>query len=408
MNVVIVSDDAAFGEKVRMIIVAEGFDCPSSNILPLNTAVHVLGKEKPELIAAVLEPNPERTLALILTMKGQGPVHVLAIGPATDTRLVLRVLRSGADDYVDSASLGAELKDALARWKTKVTNTTATGKLISLIAPSGGCGVSTLATNLAVTLAGREQRVLLLDLHLYTDDLASLLDLKPTYSIANLCQSVSGIDRSLFDKALTPHESGVELLAPPRRIEDAAAVTPHGVCQVLVAARSAFPFVVVDLDVESGETMLEVLIQSDLILLVIKPDVVSLHNAKRLLDRLEWLGISAISIRTVLSRVGQPGEVSTAKVEAALRAKVFQVVPEDLKVVNSCNNMGVAVTTEAPRSRFAAAVHALESEIQKVLETAPAPIQATRAAKIAADRRAITIEALRATPDRAAPGSLAS
>ena len=316
---------------------------------------------------------------MIMTMKGQSPVHVLAIGPAVDTKLVLRVLRAGADDYVDSASMETDLKEALRRWKSKVSNATATGKVISLISPNGGCGVSTLATNLAVSLAQHQERVLLVDLHLYTDDLATLLDLKPTYSIANLCQTVSGIDRSLFDRALTPYESGVELLAPPRRVEDAAAVTPRGVCQVLVLARSAFPFVVVDVDVESGETMLEVLIQSDLILLVIKPDVVSLRNAKRLLDRLEWLGISSLSIRIVLIRVGQPGEVPTAKVEAALRSKVFHVVPEDLKVVNSCNNMGVPVTKEAPRSRFASAVNSLVSEIHKVLATAPAPVRTTRA-----------------------------
>ena len=211
-----------------------------------------------------------------------------------------------------------------------------------MIAPNGGCGVSTLATNLAVSLAQQHERVLLVDLHLYTDDLASLLDLKPTYSIANLCQSVSGIDSSLFDRALTPHESGVELLAPPRRIEDAASGdAPRGVPGTCVWLVRPFPFVVVDVDVESGETMLEVLIQSDLILLVIKPDVISLRNAKRLLDRLEWLGISSLSIRTVLIRVGQPGEVPIAKVEAALRSKVFHVIPEDLKVVNSCNNMGV-------------------------------------------------------------------
>ena len=83
MNVVIVSDDVELGEKVRLLIVEEGFDCPSSSILPLNKAVMVLTKEKPDLIAAVLEPNPERTLGVILTIKGQCPVHVLAIGPAT-------------------------------------------------------------------------------------------------------------------------------------------------------------------------------------------------------------------------------------------------------------------------------------------------------------------------------------
>ena len=154
MELFIVSDDIALGEKVRMLIVGEGFDCSSSNIIPLNTAAQVLGKEKPDLIAAVLEPNPERALAVILSMKGQGPVHVLAIGPAVDTKLVLRVLRAGADDYVDSACLETELKDSLRRWSADVTKTAATGKLISLISPSGGCGVSTLAVNLAVALAG--------------------------------------------------------------------------------------------------------------------------------------------------------------------------------------------------------------------------------------------------------------
>ena len=279
MNLVIISDDPIAAEKVRLLIVEEGFDCPSSSIFPLNKAVPVLAKEKPDLIAAVLEPNPERSLGVILTIKGQSPIHVLAIGPATDTKLVLRGARAGADDYVDTGSLEGELKEALRRWRSKVTNATSTGKIISLIAPNGGCGVSTLAANLAVSLAEQQHQVLLVDLHLHTDDLAMLLDMKPNYSIANLCQSISGMDRSLLDKALTTHESGVELLAPPRRSEDAAAVTARGVCQVLVLARSAFPFVVVDVDVDAGETMMEVLIQSNLVLLVIKPDVVSLRNA---------------------------------------------------------------------------------------------------------------------------------
>ncbi len=255
MKLFTISDDPAMGETVRLNLVSEGFDCPSSNVLPLNAAAHVLGKEKAELIAVVMEPNPERALAMILTLKGQGPVEVVAIGPAVDTRLVLRVLRAGADDYVDSALLEAELKEALRRWRSKVSSASATGKVISLIAPNGGCGVSTLATNLAVSLAENRKRVLLVDLHLHTDDLATLLDLKPTYSIANLCQNASGIDRSLFDRALTPYQTGVELLAPPRRVEDVKAVTALGVCQVLVLARSTFPYLVVDVNVEAGETI---------------------------------------------------------------------------------------------------------------------------------------------------------
>lgn len=60
MNVFVVSDDAVLGETVRLLIVEEGFDCQSSNILPLNKAVQVMAREKPDMIAAILEPNPER------------------------------------------------------------------------------------------------------------------------------------------------------------------------------------------------------------------------------------------------------------------------------------------------------------------------------------------------------------
>ena len=402
MNIFIISDDPALGEKVRLLIANEGFDCPSSNILPITKAVAILNKETPDLVAVVLEPNIERAQAVLMTAKGQRSHYVLAIGPTVDTRLVLRVLRAGADDYVDSSSLATELKEAVRRWRGKLQNTLATGKIISLIASNGGCGASTLAANLSVSLAQRNERVLLLDLHLRTDDLASLLDLKPTYSIANLCASLAGMDRALFDKALTPHESGVQLLAPPRRTDDIPSVTPPGVCQIMALSRSTFPFVIVDVEVDADETMKEVLIQSDLILLVIKPDVSSLRNAKRLLDRLEWLGISPLSVRSILSRVGQPAEVSTSKVEAALRSKAFHIIPEDLKVVNSCNNLGVPVVKEAPRSRYAYAVTALVSEIHKVLLTTPSSIKVKRAAQTEADTTATMIETLQTTPDRPA------
>ena len=46
------------------------------------------------------------------------------------------------------------------------------------------------------------------------------------------------------------------------------------------------------------------------------------------------------------------------------------------------------------------------SEIHDVLAVAPAPIRATRAAKIAAESKATIIEALRATPDRVPEGVL--
>ena len=45
--------------------------------------------------------------------------HVLAVGPATDPKLILRTLREGADDYLDQAQLAGELSRALGRLKAR-------------------------------------------------------------------------------------------------------------------------------------------------------------------------------------------------------------------------------------------------------------------------------------------------
>ena len=47
---------------------------------------------------------------------------VLAVGPASDPKLVLRALRGGIDDYLDEAELDDELKVALRRWRAGRTS----------------------------------------------------------------------------------------------------------------------------------------------------------------------------------------------------------------------------------------------------------------------------------------------
>ena len=80
---------------------------------------------------------------------------------------------------------------ALDRWRASQVGHGETGKLIAALAPSGGSGTSTLAVNLATVLAKQHKTVGLIDLNLETGDLATLLDLKPTYTIVDLCHNIA-------------------------------------------------------------------------------------------------------------------------------------------------------------------------------------------------------------------------
>jgi pilus assembly protein CpaE len=213
-----------------------------------------------------------------------------------------------------------------------------------------------LAANVATVLAKEHHSAMLLDMKLQSGDLAALLDLKPTHTVADLCQEISRADRVLFDRCLVRHGSGVRLLAAPLALADIGYVNAEGVGQALALARTAFPYVVVDLDNWFRDEQTAVLRQADVILLVLRLDFASLRNAKRAIDHLKELRVGEDRVRLVVNRHGQPKEVPAAKAEEALGVKIAHYVPDDAKAVNRSNNNGVPVVLEAPSSRVSKSI----------------------------------------------------
>src|SRR5262249_6717966 len=158
----------------------------------------------------------ENSLTVLQSLRGHITSRILAVGPAEDPKLILRALREGADQYLDEADLNAELQTALARFRLDTGNQAEPGKLIALLAPSGGSGSSTMAATLAVLLAKEHKSCALFDLKLESGDLSALLDLKPTHTLDDLCANAARMDRVMFERTLVRHASGVHLLAPPR------------------------------------------------------------------------------------------------------------------------------------------------------------------------------------------------
>src|SRR5690606_26589961 len=143
---------------------------------------------------------------------------------ATDSKLVLRVMREGADEFLDSSDLEGELRAAMDRLKSSLAGQHSHSQLISILPASGGCGCSTLAASISVLMAKSSGSCILLDLNSEFGDLASLLDLNAAHGISDLCQNLNRLDRALFEGALVSHSSGVKLLTAPTRLADAGRV----------------------------------------------------------------------------------------------------------------------------------------------------------------------------------------
>ena len=367
MQAFLVCEEELVGRGIRQVMIREGVECPISSMISYGQAARRLGAEPADLIVAVLPDDPLQcveALDLLAAIPRADRTLVIAIGPAADSKLVIRALRGVVDDYVDINDIEAELAAVLAGWRQKWSLDRPLGRLIAVLSPSGGAGSSTLSASLAVQLAKDLKSVALVDLKLETGDLTSLLDLKPAHTLADLCKNVDRLDQVSFERALVPHASGVQLLAAPKALADVELVTAEGVRRSIGLARAMFPSVVVDLDHSFGEEQLEVLRQADLILIVFRLDFASLRNTTKFLEHFDGLGLHMGRVRLVVNRLGLPAEIPIAKAEEALKSKFFHVVPDDPKAVNRANNNGVPVVLDAPSSKFSKSLAKLAQGVQ--------------------------------------------
>lgn len=359
MPAYIVCDHEPTGSRIRDVLTFGGQECPTSHVLPIDGAAPRLDRESGvDLVVIALPTDRERGLSLLPGLARVAKA-LLAVGPTDDARLVLRALRGGATDYIDVADLEIELEAAVRRMADESARPTEPARLIAVLAPNGGSGSSTLAVNIAATLAKAHGHVGLIDLKLETGDLATLMDLQPTFTLSDLCHNAARLDRVMFERSLVKHDSGVSLLASPAQLADVAAVKPDGVALALTLARASFPYVVADVDHSFRAEQMVVLRQADVVLVVLRLDFVSLRHARRALEHLEKSGVDREKVRLVVNRSGQPQEVPRGKAEEALGMKIAHLVPEDAKSINRANNQGVPVVIATPGAKVSRSIAAL-------------------------------------------------
>ena len=274
-------------------------------------------------------------------------------------------MNEGADLFLDEAELESGLEAALARFQSKEVVSAPVGRVVAVLPSSGGSGASTLAVNLAAVLAKDHQQCALLDLKPGRGDLAALLDLKPIFTLADLCLNVARLDRAMFEKVIVQHPSGIHLVGSPQVFGGMRVVTSQGVGQVLALARKLFPYVVVDLEDCFHEEQVLAVRQAAVILLIVRLEFTSLRNARRILEHLNELGVAANWVRLVANRYGQPNELPVQEAEEALGGKLSYFIPEDARTINGANNTGIPAVLKAPSAKVSQSMaqvarHALE------------------------------------------------
>lgn len=384
LKTVIVDSDAETRAAMRQMLVQLQSVVVVAEYADAAEAIRRVSAQRPDVvIIEIRDDGAGRPTASIEGLARALPeAAIIATGPVTSADLVIQVMRAGALEYlgrpVEQKTLFGAF-DKLGRVRGGVAVERRTGRVLSVFSTKGGLGATTLAINLAICLADQErERTLLVELDTRPSDVATFLDLRPTYSILDAVDNLDRMDEQFLQGFLLKHDSGLWVLPAPVRLERAR-VDVDRVPALLEVLRLHFDQIVVDLRHDWDSMTAAGLEASDTILFVTSPNVAALRSAAAGVSAFRHLGLDMKTVKLIVMREETGEDVTLKHVNEALHLPVVWKIPSDYVAVVSAINHGRPVVTAAPRSKFSVSVR----QLAKTLATGHASPKAAPAKRSA-------------------------
>ncbi|MFP5316923.1 MAG: CpaE family protein [Acidimicrobiia bacterium] len=346
--------DAGLG-RMHPAQAVELIDAPQSSVVVLGPGLPTA--DAIDLAAAFDAARPD--VCTVVVAKAQPKTYELA-------------LRAGARDVVGAGTTGPELHQALARAAESAARRRATaslqaaeaapGRIVTVVGSKGGAGKTTVATNLATSLAkGAPGRVAIVDLDLQFGDVASAISVNPASTMAEAARANGKLTRTALKVFLEPH-AGFYALCAPLFPADADDIAPTTVGHVLDLLALEFDYVVVDTAAGLDEAALAAIERSSDLVLVCATDVPSVRSMRKALDALDLLGMTTAARHLVLNRSDAKVGLARRDIEATIGLPVHVLVPSSRSVTISMNQ-GTPVAESDPRSPVGKAFGQLASRL---------------------------------------------
>lgn len=219
-------------------------------------------------------------------------------------------------------------------------------RVIAVLPARPGCGATTFATNLALTLHDAE-RVCLLDLDLAHGDVARTLHLEPARTIATPGDGP--------DAVITHYLPGLDCVLAPARPGESARIPAERIGALIGDLGSGYDRVVVDTPGDLSLAVLAAIDMADHHVLVTSPERPALIELRDTLNVLDLLGYAPRPRSVVVNRADAGAGMGCTDIEELLHTGVTGFVPLDRDVPAS-RNRGTPLALSDPAHPVSAAI----------------------------------------------------
>jgi pilus assembly protein CpaE len=380
-RIAIVDPTESSRESLRALLLGVDFVWLEAECARYEYFFDVIQQSMPDLAVVALDGDKGKALQMISELSVEYPqLPILTI--SHDHQALLQSLQRGAKYFLTHPVGLEDLLVALRRAVNDaggvvegngnhpslggLTRGHGGSQVIAVLGSRGGVGTTTLAVNLAATLASDPNNgVALVDLDLALGDADIALDVNgmENISIADLARNIERLDMNFLKRALVRHEgTGLAILRHPLEIQEIGVLHEGHIERILNLLKVSYTHLVLDLSKCLLPTDMMAMRMADDILLTAQLELSSLRNVVRLMHLLGGEEHLSEKVRVVVNRVGAESVeegISLKKAEDVIGKPIYWQVPNDAKAVIAARVAGEPLVRHNPKCRVQQAIAGL-------------------------------------------------
>ncbi|HEV8208971.1 MAG TPA: AAA family ATPase [Vicinamibacterales bacterium] len=307
---------------------------------------------------------------------------LFAVASVADPDLILQSMRAGANEFFawppDEETFHGAVRRTAARRET-AQGARASATTLVFFGAKGGAGTTTVSVNCGVELARLSKKsTVIVDLKPGLGEVALFLGVRPRYSLLDAIDNLHRLDREFLKELVVKHKSGLEILAGSDQFDRPGGADGGALEELFRLLARQYEYILVDCGSQINSCTVAALYTADTIFLVANPDVPSIRNSQRLLDRVRQLGACGERVRVLLNRAQEPYPIPPKQIEGALGHPIHHTFPSDYKTVSTALNSGVPLALTGNSDIASQFDHFTRQILEANGAAVPAPASARR------------------------------
>jgi pilus assembly protein CpaE len=350
----IVSHDDEFKRQVATLLRSCGV--PVGIVEDRRSGIETAG---PDVVVVDIRADASSGMAAIERMRAGHPtVAIFAVAGAPDSDLILQAMRAGANEFFAwnpggasqaSRTMEESFHGAVRRTAARHAAATAGARQPCVthvfLGAKGGAGTTTVAVNCAVELARLTKRpTAILDLKPCLGEVALFLGVRPRFTVLDAIENLHRLDRDFLRELMARHKSDLDILAGSEQFDRPNQQDAGAIEELLRVLSRLYDHIIIDAGNMINACTVSALYAADTIFLVTNPDVPSIRNAQRLVDRVRQLGAGSERVKILLNRVSDQNLIAPKQIETALGYGIHHTFSSDYRTVSTALNSGVPLS----------------------------------------------------------------